>query len=360
MFFSSHLNRFLITSILILVLVGCTGSSEPTAPPPADELILYDWAEDVPQSVLDAFTQEYGTKVTYLVYESQEEAIDQMRSGQAYDVVVMESRFVPLLVEANLLAEIDFGNVPNFKNISANFRNLVYDPDNRYSIPYNWGVTGLVVRSDLVEQPVTRWADLWDPRYAGKIAIWAGQSREVIALTLKSLGFSGNTEDPRELQAALDHLLEIRPHVLFIEDFGLAESSDLMASGQVVISMGYATDVIVGQTKNPDITFVMPEEGALMWNDTFVIPANGPHKYTAELFLNFLLRPEISAQMINEHYYPMANEAAEPFIDPAIRDNPVIYPPDEVLRNAELIVPLSVDGQQRYLELWERFLAKTG
>lgn len=342
-----------------LVLAGCVGSPEPTVLPPADELILFNWAEDIPQSVLDAFSEEYTTKVTYKVYEAQEDAIEQIRSGQAYDVVVMESRFVPLLVEANLLAEIDFGNVPNFKNISPNFRNLVYDPDNRYSIPYNWGVTGLVVRSDLVEQPVTRWADLWDPRYAGRIAIWAGQPREVIALTLKSLGYSANSEDPDELAAALDHLLEIRPHVLFVEDFDLADSAELMVSGQAVISMGYANDVISGQAQNPNITFVMPEEGALMWNDTFVIPVNAPHKYTAELFLNFLLRPEISAQMINEHYYPMANEAADPFIDPAIHDNPVIYPPDDVLRRAELIVPLSLDGQQRYQELWEQFLAGT-
>jgi spermidine/putrescine transport system substrate-binding protein len=355
----SKLLKHLVPSSMMLILVSCAVASESTGLTPAGELILFDWAEDIPQAVLDAFTAEYGTKINFQVYEAQEDAVEKIRSGETYDVVVMESRFVPLLAEANLLAEIDFGNMPNFKNVSPSFRNLVYDPSNRYSIPYNWGITGLVVRTDLVERPVTRWTDLWDPHYRGRIAIWAGQPREVVALTLKSLGFSANSENPEELDAALDRLLEIRSHVLFIEDFDLVDSAELMSSGQAVISMGYASDVISGQSQNPNITFVMPAEGALMWNDTFIIPVNAPHKYTAELFLNFLLRPEISAQMINEHYYPMANEAAEPFINPMIRDNPVIYPPGDVLRHAELITPLSLEGQQRYLALWEHFLAGT-
>ncbi len=341
--------------VVMFTLVGCADSA--STPRLAQELVFYDWAEGIPQSVLDAFTQEFGVEITYLVYESQEEAIDSMRAGQVYDVVMMESRFIPLLVSEQLLAQIDFRNVLNFKNISANFRSLTYDPDNQYSIPYNWGTTGLVVRSDLMQAPVTRWADLWDPRYRGRIAIWAGQEREVIALTLKSLGFSANSEDPAELAAALDRLLEIRPHVYFLEDFDLADSSQVMNSGDVIVSMGYANDAISGREVNPAITYVLPDEGALMWNDTFVIPANSQHQYTAELFLNFLLRPEISAQMINEHYYPMANEAAEPFIDPEILNNPVIYPRDEDLRNAELILPLSPEGQEAYDDLMERFLA---
>ncbi len=354
-----HRINVLIFMSVVLILTGCASPvpSTPTSPHLDKEVILYNWTEDIPRPVLDAFTQEYGIEVIYHVYESQEEAIEKMRSGEIYDVVVMESRFIPLLVRENLVADIDFGNVPNFRNIAANFRNLIYDPDNQHSIPYNWGTTGLVVRSDLVQEPVTQWADLWDERYRGKVAIWGGQPREVIAFTLKSLGFPANSENPDELEAALDRLLELRPHVLFLEDYGLADSSVVMTRGQVVISMGYASDAIAGRAENPALTYVLPEEGALMWNDTFVIPANSQHKYTAELFLNFLLRPEISAQMINEHYYPMANEAAQPLINPEILNDPIIYPRDEDLKNAELILPLSPDGQNRYDDLWERFLA---
>jgi len=347
-----------IALLLVMMLAGC-GRSAASAPKPtfSEEMVLYDWEGDMPESVLNAFTQEYDIKVTYMIYESQEAAIDMLKAGKVYDVVVMESRFIPLLANQGLLAEIDYRHIPNFKNISANFRDLIYDPDNRYSIPYNWGTTGLVVRSDLVPEPVTRWADLWDPRYAGKVAIWGGQIREVIALTLKSMGYSANSEDPAQLEMALVRLLEIRPYIIFLEDYNLADSSSVMASGQVWVSMGYSKDFLAGRELNPSIIYVLPEEGALLWGDTFVIPASSPHKSTAELFLNFLLRPEISAQMINGNHYPMANVAAEPFVDPAVLNDPAIYPSQEALRNASLILPLSPEGQERYDALWKRFLA---
>jgi len=306
---------------------------------------------------LDAFTQEYGVQVRYLIYESQEEAIANMRAGEAYDVVVMESRFIPLLKQESLLTEFHQGNLPNLKNISANFRELAYDPENQCTVPYNWGTTGLVVRSDLVEQPVTRWADLWDPRYAGHVGLWMGQQREVISLTLKSLGYSANSENPQELENALQRLIELKPHAFALEDFDLSTSADVMANGQAVISMGYAYDAISGSEQNPAIEYVLPKEGALLWNDTFVIPANSPNRYTAELFLNFLLRPEINATITNENHYATTNEAAYSFIEPEILNNAAIFPSMEALGKAELILPLTPQGQKMYEEIWERFMS---
>jgi spermidine/putrescine transport system substrate-binding protein len=352
--------RGLLTALTLVSLTAC---ASPTFPPPAaptplplaKEITLYDWEEDMPQSVLDTFTKEYGVKVNYLVYESQEEAIENMKAGHTYDVVVMESRFIPLLVKENLLAELDQRNIPNVKNLSANFRELAYDPGNQNSIPYNWGTTGLVVRSDLVAGPVTRWADLWDSRYAGRVGLWMGQRREVISLTLKSLGYSANSENPAELEQALKRLLELRPHVLTLEDFDLFSSSGVMNSGQAVITMGYAIDVLEGSEQNPAISYILPKEGALLWNDTFIIPANSPNKYTAELFLNFLMRADINAEIANKNLYASPNEAAYPFIDPDVLNNPLIFPPNEELVNAELILPLTPEGQGLYDEIWERF-----
>jgi spermidine/putrescine transport system substrate-binding protein len=354
-------NLTIILTIFILnLLVACSSQSTlamPTPPPAlADELIFYNWEDDLPQSVLDAFTQETGVKVKYLVYESQEEAIDTIRAGQVYDVVVMESRFVGLLVRESLLAEINYKYVPNFKNISANFRDLVYDPHNKHSMPYNWGLTGLVARKDMVKTPVTRWADLWDPRYADHVAIWRGQPREVIALTLKSLGYSANSENPAELAAALARLLELKPHLRYVEDYDPTYAAAALATGEVVLAMGYAGDVQISQDLNVPATFVLPAEGALLWGDNFVIPANSPHQYTAELFLNFLQRPEINAQIANENHYATPNEAAYPLIDPALRNDSVVFPPNEDLKRAEIILPLSVEGQKLYDQIWQRFL----
>jgi spermidine/putrescine transport system substrate-binding protein len=352
--------RTLVAPLVLILLASCTGPtpipiSTSTPVPLARELIFYDWEEDMPQAVLEAFTREYGVKVTYLVYESQEDAIANMRAGEGYDVLVMESRFIPLLAQEGLLAKLNQSNIPNLNNISANFRELAYDPHNDYSVPYNWGTTGLVVRTDLVEQPVTRWADLWDPRYAGTVGIWMGQPREVIGLTLKSLGYSANSENPEELEEALQRLIKLKPDMLVLEDFALDTSANVMASGQVRIAMGYAGDALTGNELNPAIQYVLPEEGALLWNDTFVIPANSPNQYTAELFLNFLMRPDINAMIANQNHYATTNEAALAFIEPEILNNPVIFPANSDLAYAELILPLSQAGQRLYDDMMKRF-----
>ncbi len=351
---------FWALSLALAGLTACDNSTPPAAPSPpplAQELTFYDWAGDMPQAVLDAFTKEYGVKVNYVSYESQEDAIANLRSGQVYDVVVMETRSVSALAQEGLLAELNHGNVTNLKNITANFRDLTYDPGNRYCIPFNWGTTGLVVREDLVAEPVTRWTDLWDPRYAGRVGLWLGQRREVIALTLKSLGYSANSENPAELEAALKRLNALKPQVLKLEDFDPVTSAEVMSSGKAVLAMGYANDVLTGREKNNAIGYVLPTEGALLWGDTFIIPANSARKYTAEVFLNFLLRGEINAQIANANRYATPNEAARPFINPAILNDPVIFPPNQDLKKAEIVLPLSPEGEKLYGDLWARFMA---
>ena len=346
--------------LLANLLVACDNVNPPTAslpPPLAQELTFYDWAGDIPQSVLDAFTRKYDVKVNHPTYASQEEAIANLRAGQIYDVVVIESRNVPILVREGLLAELDHGNLTNLKNIAANFRDLTYDPGNRYCVPFNWGTTGLVVRSDLVAEPVMRWSDLWDFRYAGRVALWMGQRREVIALTLKSLDYSANSENPAELETALRRLNELKPHVLRLEDFDPTTSAEAMSSGKVVLSMGYANDVLAGRERNEAIHYVLPVEGALLWGDTFVIPANSPRKHTAEVFIDFLLRGDISAQIANANRFATPNEAALPFIDPALLKDPVVFPTNQDLQKAELMLPLSPAGEKLYDHIWAQFMA---
>lgn len=327
----------------------------PTALPLADELVFYNWPDDMPESVLAAFTSEYGINVTYRMFDSMEEATERIRAGEIYDVVNLDSRFIPMLIAEGRLAEIDDSKMAGLKNISPNFRDLVYDPGNRYTIPYNWGTTGLIVRTDRVKTPVTRWADLWDPAYAGQTAIWEGEPREVLGLTLKSLGYSANSADPVELEAALARLLVLKPdvHLLEADPDGLAA---LLEKGEVIVSMGYAGDVFEARQLTPHIAYVLPEEGALLWNESFVIPANSPNQAAARLFLEFILRPEIAAQIANENYYATPNEAAYPFIDPAILNDPMIFPSNADLAKAELILPLSQAGQNLHNEIWERFL----
>ncbi len=358
----SHLNPFIILlAILCFTLLGAcsapTPPPTPTPPPLAEKLVLYNWAGYMPQVVLDAFTAEYGVKVDYQVYETQEEAVENMKAGQVYDVVVMGNEFIPTLVAEGLLAEIDRSQIPNFKNISPSFRNLAYDPGNQHTVPFLWGTTGLVVRSDLVEQPVTRWADLWDDRYAGRVAIWPIQG-QMIGIALKSLGYSVNSVEPTELEAALARLVELKPHVI-LWDNATASIIPALTSGQAVIGVGWAFDAVTGREENEAIVYVLPKEGSILWGDNLVVSANSPHKYTAQLFLDFILRPSISAQIVNELYYASANQAAQPFIDPEILKDPLIFPPAEALQKAEIGQPLTPTGQKLWDDIWARFMAET-
>ncbi len=351
--------RILSATAVVIVLMasmGCRGEPSLQATPTAAlarQLVLYDWPEDIPQSVLEAFTAEFGVQVVYETYQSGQESVDHIRAGQAYDVIVVDNDLVPGLVADSLLAEIDYRNVPNFDNVSANFRDLLYDPDNRHTTPFNWGTTGLLVRSDLVGKPITRWADLWELGGIGKIAM-RDDPREPLAVALKSLGYSINSEDPGQVEAALRHLIEIRANVVLVDP--LADTAvPLLAQGEVVALVGWSEDALAGREMSESIAYVLPEEGPMLWGDNFAIPANSPNKRTAEAFLDFVLRPEISAQIANQNYYACANEAAYPFIDPEIRGDRVIFPASEDLLKAEVYLPLSADGEKLYAHAWERF-----
>ncbi len=351
--------RPLLCGALILGLLAACGDAEPPAqpapPPLAKELIFYDWAGDLPQSVLDAFTAEYGVKIIYPTFESTEEAVQNIRAGKVYDVAVIENPFVPEMAAEGLIAEIDHRNVPNFKHISANFRELIFDPGNRYSVTFNWGLTGLIVRADQEPPPLTRWADLWDPRFAGRVLVWNLQ-RGLNGIALKSLGFSINSEDPVELEAALERLLMLKAHAR-TSGYTPEVAEQALASGEVVLMYGWAGDVLRARARNLDIRYILPAEGSIQWGDNFVIPAASPRKYTAEVFINFLLRPEISARIVNEQHYATANESAYRFIKREILNDPVIFPPLEEMRRAEVYMPLRPAGRELYQRLWERFLA---
>jgi len=350
-----------MVALTCIALVSCESKTStpqpPRAPQLAGELVFHNWPEDMPQSILDAFTAEYAVKVRYEAYKSQEEAIENLRAGKVYDVVVLSNERVPHLAADGLLAQINYQHVTNFKNIQANFRDLAHDPQNKHSIPYNWGTLGILIRGDLVKQPITRWADLWDQDFPGKIGIWAVE-RDLMGVALKSLGHSINTEDPKQLEVVLDRMLKLHTKAFFI-DLDLPDSSSVLLSGDAVITVGYALDAVRARKQNPAVTFVLPQEGTLLWGDNFVIPANSPNKYTAEVFLDFLLRPDINARIANENFFATPNGAARPYITPEVLNDPIIFPPAEAIKNAEIILPLSPATQERYDEVWKRFLEMT-
>ncbi|CAN5540827.1 spermidine/putrescine ABC transporter substrate-binding protein [soil metagenome] len=349
------LGGLLCLFLSLCVLTACR-QSKPTPIPvsTSETLVLYNWPDYMPQTVLDAFTAEYGIKVDYQMYGAQKEAVDNMQAGKIYDVVVIDNDLIPLLITKHLLAEIEMSHLSNFKNISANFRDLAYDPGNKYTVPFNWGTTGLLVRRDLLPNPITRWADLWDKRYAGKVGIWPLQ-RPLLPIALKRLGYSVNSEKPAELEKALQSLIELKQNVIFVS-LDQGSVGPTLISGKAILAYGWAYDALTSQPQNKNIEYILPHEGTILWGDNLVIPANSPHKEAAELFINFILRPENGGKIVNELYYANANGAAQPFIKPEILNNPMVFPPSADLKNAEIMMSPSPAGQKLYDDIWKRFL----
>jgi spermidine/putrescine transport system substrate-binding protein len=353
--------RLFIVSLSILLFVtscGPTANIAPTAttPPLAAEITMYGWGDDISPDVLTAFAEEYGVQINYVSYVDQDTAAADIRSGSVYDVVVMSNELVQLLGNEGLLAEIDHSIVTNFRNISPNFRDLAYDPQNRYSVPYNWGTNGLIVRTDLLSQPIRRWADVWNLADDQRIVMWP-LPRYGVGAALKSLGYSINSEDEGELEQARQRLLELRPHVFLLGDTDYSVAPYLLDGSAVVGMNAGVNEALEGQEENTSIEYVLPEDGAILWGDNFVIPANSTNRYTALVFLNYLLQPENGVMLTEWNQYASPNDATRALLDSTVLSNQLLYPSSDQLRNAEILLPLSPEIYQRYLDIWNQFVA---
>lgn len=356
----THSSLWLLV-ISLLSLVACAPATPesvtPTTPPLAQAIRFHTWKDDVPQEILDQFTQETGVAIEYISYESEDEAIANLRNGEIYDVIVLNNEYVAVAIEEERLEPLDFSIITNFRNISPNFRDLAYDPQNRYSVPYNWGTVGIVINPERVNRPVTKWADLWDEEFAGKLVIWSS-ARINAGMTLKSLGLDANTTNLDDLAQAEAQLQALRPSVLAF----VGASNDvvqLLTEGDGAIALGYVGDVFAAEEAGFTFEYVIPEEGTLLWGDNFAIPKNSPNIYTAQIFINYLLRPEIGAKILEYNYYSTPNESVAPLVAEDLRNNPLIFPPNEVLQDASLILSLGTEIEARYAEIWDAFVQGT-
>ncbi len=346
--------KILMVLLVSLALVACDRPAAPpaqTTQPLAKELAYCDWVDYQLQPVMEAFEKEYGVKINYVPLPTQEAFVEAVRGGKC-DVYAVGNELMPTLTTDGLLAEIDYRNLPNFKNIAANFRDLVYDPKNKYSIPFRWGTIGLLVRPDLAAAPVEHWADLGG---SGKAALW-DMPRNAVPVALKAAGYSINSEAPAELEAALKFLLA-RKSAFVIWPAATASIAPALIEGQAAMAFGWSFDALTAREANPNIAYILPEEGAILWGESLVVGASSSRKATAEAYVNFILRPEMSAQASNFLHFATANEAARSLVVPDVLNNPIIFPPNESLKKAEIVLPISPDGEKRYAEFWARFLA---
>lgn len=306
------------------------------------EFNLYAWSEYVPQDLLDAFSQEYGIKVNYDTYSSNEELLAKLQAGASgYDVIIPSDYMVTIMANLGLLEPIDLNHIPNFANIDERFKNPPFDPGNKYSVPYQWGTVAIAVNTEKVQQPITKFADLWDPMFRNNLVV-LDDEREIIGMALVVLGYSKNSTDPAQLEAAKQKLLELVPNIkLYDSD----SPKTALLSGEVIAGVIWNGEAALAHQENPAIDYILPEEGCGLWEDNLAIPKGAPHKDAAEAFINFVLRPEMSILITRDFPYSNPNKAA---LDLLAKEDPEAYqaymsfaatnPPPEALEKCHRIV----------------------
>ena len=341
-------------SLLICVIIAVSSLSLMASAEEKIVLNVYNWGEYIEQSTIDMFEKEYPyIDVNYTTFDSNEAMYSKIVSGAAsYDVVIPSEYMVSKLINENMLAELDFSNIPNYKYIGEAYKNLSSDPENKYSVPYFWGTVVVIYNSAHIDEADVKNQSLdllWNEKYAGKILMF-DNPRDSFGIALTKLGYSMNSENDKEWQEAAELLSEQKP---IVQAYVMDAIFDKMEAGEAWIAPYYAGDALIMQETNPEIKFYIPTEGTNMFVDSMCVLNTTEHKKEAELFINFMCDPEIAAMNAETVGYATPNTEAMNLLDPEITGNELVYPSEDFLKNnTDVYINLSQKTQMLQSTLW--------
>ena len=320
------------------------------------KVYVYNWGEyisDGSDDSLDinkAFEELTGVEVVYSTFASNEELYAKLRAGSvSYDVVIPSDYMIGRMRTEGLLQKINFDNVPNYRYIDENYKSMVYDPDNEYSVPYTWGTVGIIYNKNMVdENDVKSWNIFWDARYLGEMLMF-DNSRDAFAISLKRLGYSYNTTDEDELREAAEELKKQKP---LIQGYVMDEIFDKMLGEEAALAPYYAGDAITMIEDNPNLGYAVPEEGTNLFVDAMCIPAASKNPELAEMYINFMCETEVAVANCEYIGYSTPHTEALSILDPEISENEIAYPPQEVLDKAEAFLSLPSETNKLLDLLW--------
>jgi spermidine/putrescine transport system substrate-binding protein len=338
--------------------VGSSGESGPaTSSVPSElesELSIYNWADYVNPKTYPMFEKEFDIKITEDNYASNEDALAKLQAGaEGYDIVVPTGYMIETMIQKDILFPIDHSKIPNLESVEPQFLDLPFDPGNKFSVPKDYGTTGYGYRSKLVKEEMTSWEDFFKlaPKYSGRYTV-LNSPPEVVGAALKMLGYSYNSTDPGEISEATDVLVEFKPHVRKIT----SSMREIMTSGEAYICLTWNGEIGYVALDAPDATYVVPEEGSEIWTDNWAVVAGAPHPAAAHAFINWQLQPKIQALDTEYHYYGAVVEGEEEFLDPAIANDPAVYPPPSVSEKLE-VAQATPEWLALRNEAWTKFKA---
>lgn len=354
----THLGLYMAPALcaaLCLAPAQTALAEEDAAPSRGVTINVYNWGEYIANGTDDSldvnaeFTRRTGIQVNYTTFDSNEALYSKLAGGGAdYDVIIPSDYMVSRLIDENMLAELDFSNIPNFQYIDERFRDPDYDPGSRYSVPYTWGVVGLFYNTDYIEEEITSWTALWDDRYAGKILMF-DNPRDSFAIAQFLLGQSLNTTEESDWTEAAALLKQQKP---LVQAYVMDRIFDKMESSEAWIAPYYSGDAAILVDNSDSIQFVVPEEGTNYFVDAMCIPITSSHKAEAEEYINFLCDPEIAGANMNYVGYSTPESAAKAYMDEEMVESPLYYPDDETLARTQVFVNLPQDTSKLVDRLW--------
>jgi spermidine/putrescine transport system substrate-binding protein len=320
------------------------------------EILLYIWSDYLPQAVMNRFTQETGITIRTTTYDSNEALYAKLKllDNSGYDLAVPSTYFVDKMRKEGMLHSIDKAKLPNYHNLDPRQLDKAFDPGNQYSIPYLWGTTGIAVNTDKFKlDEVKAWADLWKPIFRQRL-LMPNDLREAFHIALRVLGYSGNTTNPEQIRLAYELLRQLLPNVrLFTSD-----AIDVQfVTGEVDAGVAWNGVAYKARQEDPAIRYVYPKEGVIIWMDNLIIPKNAPHPELALQLIDFLLRPDMARLIAEKIGYTSPNLAAIKRLRPALRDDPTVYPSDELLSKGEYQTDIGA-AITLYAEYWEKLKAE--
>lgn len=316
----------------------------------AQILNIYNWGDYIDPDLLKKFEKESGYKVNYETFDSNEAMFTKIQQGgTAYDITIPSEYMIQKMIKEGLVDKLDPTKIEGLDNNDPRFLNQPFDPDNTYSVPYFWGTLGIVYNDKMVpEGSITSWDDLWHPELNNDLMLIDG-AREVIGLGLNSLGYSLNTKNDAELQAAIEKLRTLTPNIKAIV---ADEIKMYMINEESAVAVTFSGEAADMMAENEHIHYVIPEEGSNLWFDNIVIPKTSQNKAGAYAFINFMLRPENAAQNAEYIGYSTPNKKALDLLPDEITSDEQFYPSDELLSHLEVYEDLDPEYLGIYNDLF--------
>ena len=351
----------LLISLISSLMVACTSTTEATTETVTSSseseniLRIYNWDTYIDPTILADFEEEFDVTIEYETFENNEELLDKMQNDDSFnfDVVIPTDYMVEIMRQESLLAPLTKANIPNMANLDSAFVDPSYDFGNRHCVPYQWGTMGIGYNIEATGREITSWGDLFDPEFAGRVSL-LDDPRGSLSLVLLYLNYSPNTTNPEEIAEAANFLKE---HADQIVAYAPDTGQDLLLAGEVDLAYEWSGDIFQSMEENPDIRYVIPEEGSIIWSDSMCVPTDASNKELAETFMNYILEPEVGATLSNFIRYGSPNQAAIPFLNEEDVNDPALYPSETVREQLFFLTSTGEEVDQFYVDAWEDVLA---